>query len=547
MRAPVFSVALLLALACGRTPLLEKRPHDAGVPRPDSAWNPDAVNGLADAAGDGARPDERSSWPEAGPEVACAALASLADRGVLTPRHAKQVLFAKDRRSLVLRVAGVDAGTDDDVLLIHLPEGDTAPLGIGVVGINWIARESRVLLRNRAGDLIAFPLDGGDSAILAQRTCGHVVSPDGDRVLTLEDCDDRSATLVSVDAQTGTRAPLGRTARTPYDVRPNAVFSPNGQWVAYREPATARDGRVAMGGLIYVVDARNRSYALTSTPEADNPVFASDGVLLFATNSSGPASAVDIRAHVLGSGDTSRVIARGVDFQSAFGLRVSPDGQWILAAVIPLPNGLSSYAYALSAYSIDGKEVALAADLFPFWSTQMLVYSFAFAADNRHVVYLTSGIPRGTSAVALSGGQTTALSADVFFTIPPTGNLVALSETLSSPMRVRLNDLDTNRDLASAEAGARPTRVTFTPDGRSVIFIEQTEGATPSRLRHLSGRTGVATTLANWNSNQLAVGGGLCCNEPDHSYPIDPTGCFTVVDSDIEGGTRLILLPESSL
>jgi hypothetical protein len=32
--------------------------------------------------------------------------------------------------------------------------------------------------------------------------------------------------------------------------------------------------------------------------------------------------------------------------------------------------------------------------------------------------------------------------------------------------------------------------------------------------------------------------------DPPGPYPIDPTGCFAIVDSDLGPGTRLVLLPE---
>jgi len=470
----------------------------------------------------------------------CTALGGLAARGVLTPRHAKQVLFAKDRSTVVLRVAGMDGGIGDDVLVVRLLAGEISSLGAGAVDMSWIGQGSGVLVSNTAGDLVAFPLDGAASMTLARATCDHLTSPDGSRVLSFEDCNGSPATLTSIDTRTGSRTKLGRTALNTSGLRPNVVFSPGGRWAAFREPEPALDGSVATGGLIHIVDDKDSSYALSSAPAACCPFFASDDVLLFSTIAGGPVPA-DVYAHDLGSGDTSRVIAKGVDFESYFGYRVSPGGQWMLAAIIPADD---FSPYALAAFGVaDGREVALVGNLFPFWSTEVAWYSFAFAADNRHVLYLTADRPMHTALVASLGGAPADLSAEPSFAIPPTGNLVALTETRSTPMRVRLTDLDTTQDVASAEATSTPTQVTFTPDGRSLVYIESASDSAPARLRHLSGHTGSLTELARWTSNQLALE-YACCNEPS-PYPIDPTGCFAMVDSDLDGGTRLVLLPES--
>jgi hypothetical protein len=219
--------------------------------------------------------------------------------------------------------------------------------------------------------------------------------------------------------------------------------------------------------------------------------------------------------------------------------RVSPDGQRILASLIPV-SGLDT-AYALSAYNVDGREVALSSDLYPFWTSQALWYSYAFSADNRHVVYLNARPARGVSVLASTGGAATSLSLEGDFVMPPVGTLVALPDLRSSPMRLRLTDLDTAKDVASAEVRAAPEQVTFTPDGLSVVYAEPATGTSPVRFFHLSSRTGATTRLASWRTNQLAPP-QYCCNEPGPGCPIDPTGCFTVVDSEAEG-TSLILLP----
>lgn len=539
MRVLGLGFALLFMVACGRTPLLGKQAHDGGL-RWDAALAGDAI---PSAAADGARPEVRPPQPDTNLPQGCAALAPLANRGFLTPGHAKQVLFAKDRSSLILRVSGSDAGTGDDVMLVRLPGGETSLLATGVAEIDWIDDGKRVLLRHTSGDLLSLTLGEPGPVVLARATaCEHLMSPEGSRVIMFGYCNPATADLSVVDTRTGLRTNLRQAMRKNDGFGPNVVFSPDGKWFAYLQPSSAPDGSASSEAVIRVVENSNyNAYALKSVPGAVHPHFASDTVLLFTTGRSASMT-VDVRAHVVGSGDTSRVIARDVGFDGYFQDHVSPDGQWVLAAIIPLPDFQSSYA--LSAFSLDGREVALAGDLFPFFTADNLWHVSAFAADNRHVVYLTSRPAFGAAVVERAGGAASPLSSAHSFVIPPAGNLVALIETGSRPMRVRLTNLDTTQDVAVAEATRDPTRVSFTSDGASVVFVEEASGSTPARLQHLSGPTGAVTALAQWNVNQL-LPFARCCNEPGPGYPIDPTGCFTVVDSDLDGGgTRLVLLPE---
>jgi hypothetical protein len=540
MRVSGIAFTLLLVVACGRTPLLGLQAHDGGAPRRDATLESDGAARTVDAA-EGTRPEVRPPRPDTNLPQGCSALAALASRGVLTPRHANQVLFAKDRSSLVLRVSGRDAGTGDDVMLVRLPGGETSQLATGAAGIDWIDDGRRVLVRHSSGDLLSVSLDEPGPVVLARaNACEHLISPDGSRVIMFGYCGGVISELSVIDTRTGMRTNLGQTVRKSYDFGPKVVFSPSGRWFAYLQPSPTADGSASYDTLVRVVDSRYNAYALKSAPRAAHPTFASDEVLLFATGRDSSMT-VDVRAHVVGSGDASRVLARDVGFDSHFDGHVSPDGQWVLAAILPLPDYQSSYA--LSAFSLDGREVALAGDLFPFYTTDMLWHASAFAADNRHVVYLTSRPSFGTAVVERTGGAATPLSSDHSFVIPPTGNLVALIETHAQPMRVRLTNLDTTEDVAVAKPTGNPARATFTPNGASLVFVEEALGATPARLQHLSGSTGAVSALAQWNANQL-LPFAPCCNEPGPGYPIDPTGCFTVVDSDLDGGTRLILLPQ---
>jgi Tol biopolymer transport system component len=534
MHVRALVVALVVTTACGRTSLFKARKHlDAALPRPDVS--------SASVGPDAATPPDSTAL------VGCAALTPLAG-GLLTPRHAKQVLFANDRSTVVLRVAGDSAGdsagSEDDVLVVRLPGGDLTTLISGATDMEWLDGRSRILARHANQDLSVVTLDGRTVPIAAN-ACDHVLSPDGQEVLSFESCDATSATLWALKLDTGLRTQLGKVARySPYvnpatGFNPNASFSPGGRWIAYRQPSPAPDGSVPQGGIINLVGPQG-AYALTSVPGASLPYFVSDTTLLVATPATGSPGAIDIHGHTLGT-DTSYLVAKSVDIETYFGYRVSPDGRWLLAALVPVQGWDSPYA--LGAYDVQtGDTVALAADLFPFWSSEVAWYSFAFSADARHVLYLTAGRPMHVATVAVAGGAATVLSAEPSFTVPSTGSLVALSEQQTQPPRVRLADLDTGLDVASANAATTPIQATFTPSGRALVFTEAATASAPARLRHLAA-TGRVSQLGQWRTSQLGSAYGPCCNEPYGSYPIDPTGCFLLVDSDLDGGTRLVLLP----
>ena len=75
-------------------------------------------------------------------------------------------------------------------------------------------------------------------------------------------------------------------------------------------------------------------------------------------------------------------------------------------------------------------------------------------------------------------------------------------------------------------------------------------GAVPSsgaeQLRYLSGIIPDSAVLGEWMETLLNMTPGVY-GDPPGRYPVDPTGCFTVVDTDLAPGpgTRLVLLPES--
>jgi len=86
---------------------------------------------------------------------------------------------------------------------------------------------------------------------------------------------------------------------------------------------------------------------------------------------------------------------------------------------------------------------------------------------------------------------------------------------------------------------------TFTPDARALVFVDSSSSGASRRLRYLSIPDGNSTELGQWKSSLLAQQYGSSCNDPRTPYPIDPSGCFLLVDSDVSPGpgTSLVLLP----
>ena len=151
------------------------------------------------------------------------------------------------------------------------------------------------------------------------------------------------------------------------------------------------------------------------------------------------------------------------------------------------------------------------------------------------------------------------------FAISPTGDnrhLLAKGSAFSvSPFsdRVAILEISTSRDLYTihvvvAATGTPQFDITsssavsgfrFVPDSRGFLYVQiPTTG--PSQLYHVSFIDGRPTPLGSWNQTNLPIG-DYPSAEVVAGYPVDPTGCFTVVDSDVAGsvGTSLVVLPDA--
>jgi hypothetical protein len=77
-----------------------------------------------------------------------------------------------------------------------------------------------------------------------------------------------------------------------------------------------------------------------------------------------------------------------------------------------------------------------------------------------------------------------------------------------------------------------------------LLYATRDTSAVPWQLRYLSFAKGSVTTIGTWNSSPLMTYNGSMGIETN-LYPVDPSGCFVPVDSDLDPpGTRMVLLPD---
>jgi hypothetical protein len=480
--------------------------------------------------------------PDLAPAFGCAALQPLAD-GVLTSRHAVRALFAPDRSSLVLRVKGEGPyGTStDDLLRVGLPSGEVSTIFMSITGAEWLQPGSTLLVRavqTGRSDLMVVTSDGIGMGTLVQGVCQRVAAPDGSRVYAIHDCDSRnSGTMDVIDVGSGasTRLAVGATFGTPTPTRWTTV-SPNGRWVAFFT-STPSDGGSGQS-LLAVASADGQVETLTSQPDASDPAFASDGLLLFIAGSRYQMG--DLRGHVPGTGDTSYLIATNRD-PGLFGYQVSPDKTWLLAGA-----RITGDVNELYAMRLDGSgERLLASDLYDFWANQLAMRVFAFSASGR-VIYNT-GRDLGVAFIDLDGGAPTVLSGSATFMEAPGLDQAALLEWSGSPFspsRLRLLDLESGTDVFAYDSDRSINSIGFQPNNRGLVFVEY-RSPDPTRLRYASADQSVV--LGEWQTTQFQPNSlsdyyGTLLD----IYPVDPTGCFTVFDTDQTPGpgTRLAILPQ---
>jgi hypothetical protein len=530
-------MAFVLLVGCGRTQISPwGTTSDAGAPRDDGS-PPDGTAELPrDGAPDAAAPDAGSSDADTSP-LACGSLAALIARGPVTTRHARQALYTANGRELLLRVAG-QASSSDDMLRVTLPAGEVAPLVSGVTASEPLGNTGRLLLtRANGGALTALAPDGSFVRTLLGASCEHVSSPDGARVYALHDCggDEGTGVLVAIEVETGQTTTLSASA-----ARGSVVVSPDSHWAAYQAGATVADGGASDPAGIHVVDQGGVDYALDHLAGARRPAFTPTGALLFVTAAdAGPLAVTDIYRHDPGTGGGAVRVAESRNVGLG-GYHVSPDGTLLLAARFPPASPMLNELYAVR---LDGSgETLVARNLAPYHTSSAAVSVFAFSADGSRVVYVSNNFS-GTFTVSVAGGMITPLASGGTFALSPRGDWMAVIDPMDATKdidTVQLFDADSETEVKSFGASATEG-LTFLPDGRGLLFVGKRPGA-PQRLFQYSVASEATATLAEWTTSQYWTS-GVASGElpPSAGYPIDPTGCYAVVDS--EAGTSLVLLP----
>jgi hypothetical protein len=542
---------LLLALswlaACGRTAL--RLPAD----RPDTASTPDAPpdSRQADAPlGADLRPsdppadprDTDASSPEdlaradaPSPVTACRALAHLADQGVLIRQRTRQVTFAPDRSWVALKVRSESPpGTSlpDQLLHVALPSGEVTvvstaggtALALGSTGgLLVIAGEDVVVYENRR------------PRTLASRTCVQLATPDGARLYVMRDCASGRGTLDVIDVASGTATTLARNVSTRAYWTPDFSVSPSGRYFAFVAPSP--DGGDSDPRL-HVADRDGKVYVLAAQRGAAMPWFVSDELLLFGANTEGfPTPAGRLWAHVPGSGDTSYPLARAGIASGSNGYKVSADRRWLLGVDDLHDDAGWGRAGLLYAIALDGSgERLLASTLVPFWLYEMAFDSFGWSGDGEWAICQAK--PTGVWAISPRGAASAQLASSGWGRTAPVGDWVALIED----NRLRVLALGTMQEIFSLGTEGSLAAPNFTPDARGLLFVNApTSGA--HELRYFSAAQANSVVLGAWTETLLDT--YRVMTDPLGRYPVDPTGCFTVVDTDLAPGpgTRLVLLP----
>jgi hypothetical protein len=579
MRALALVLSLLVFLAaCGRAGLHHGQPDAAvGVvadkPLADVRVAPDigADTGgpndtPADPISETPRPDASCEAlpPDAAPEVLapsdvpdlgptdgatvrtkCSELKHLADQGVLTKQRTSQVTFAPDRSWVVLKVQAdspTDARYPDQLLLVALPSGEVTTISSEGATAEALGPSGGLLLVTPSpGNSLAVYEKGGLRS-LASSSCAHLASPDGSRVYVIRDCGSSTiGTLDVVDVASGRATTLASKVLDQDYWTPEFAVSPSGRYFAF----VASNPDAGDAYVVHVADSSGKVYAITSQPGATGPWFVSDELLVFSVEERlNPTPNGSLRAHILGGGDTSYLLATGRT-HGYFGYKTSPDKQWVLGASQLLRDGSAPHAGLLYAIRLDGVgEKLLANNLMPFWLYEMALDVTAWSGDGSRALYLSDSGP-GAWAVEPNGSAPTLLSAGGHFRPAPVGDHVALLESVGDARqsRLRVHALASASDVFSFATDGSLAAARFTPDAGGLVFVNTSANGT-SELRYFSPSVPASTVLGEWKRTLLDLSfeaGSLM-----GTYPMDPTGCFTVVDTDLAPGpgTRLVLLPD---
>jgi hypothetical protein len=293
--------------------------------------------------------------------------------------------------------------------------------------------------------------------------------------------------------------------------------------------------------VVVVAGANGSVQTLASQPGGRDPAFVSDDLLLFAAGDL--LQIGDIRGHVPGTGDTSYLVAADRD-PGLFGFQVSPDQTWVLGA-----TEITGQPDELYAIRVDGSgERLLASNLYDYLMDPLAKRVFAFNAGG-HVIYNydDTGHSFGVASVALDGSAPTVWSTGASFLETPRLDQVVLVEPVfatSGTSRLRLVDLASGTEVFAYDSNGAIGAVGFPPDDSGLVIIEY-QSQSPDQLRFVSANH--SDVLGEWLTSQLLpIPYSSYYGTLPYIYPIDPTGCFTVLDTDLAPGpgTRLAILPQ---
>lgn len=118
------------------------------------------------------------------------------------------------------------------------------------------------------------------------------------------------------------------------------------------------------------------------------------------------------------------------------------------------------------------------------------------------------------------------------------------TESTWPPSRLRLVDLVSGADVYAYDLDGSIGTIGFQPNASGVVFVES-RTSNPTQLRYLSADQSIL--LGEWQTTQFQYGSlSDYYGTPLYTYPVDPTGCFTVFDTDLppRPGTGLAILPQ---
>lgn len=472
----------------------------------------------------------------------CQALKPLADQELLLKARAREVHFASDRSYVILRVRGdtdASANVPDRLVRIELPSGKLTTITDSAYYAEALGPNGALLVHDYLGgahDLTIY--DHPSLRHIATGACQVRIAPDGGRLYVLAGCvDEQYGYLDVIDVATGGSSVIAEDV-----VAGPVAIAPSGHWIAFVTRDPSGD---ASANVLHLLPTGGQPYALASAPGAHAPWFVSDDLLVFTGGScpSAPVPGCGIRGHRVGTGDTSYLIEPAP--APAFpGYQISADQTLMLVSEPAFADGGS--AAWLYSVSLDGLERhLLATNVYMFWVSSMMLRPFAFDGLGQQVLYVSAGSPFGVFVVDPLGRSPRKLADNATFQpVAGSSTAILIEQTPEGRQRLRLTELDSGRDRLSLNSNGGFWSVTPVR-GDQALLVPEHMPAGVTYLRYLSPSYPGSIQIAEWMDSQLTMQDSPYA-EPGRFYPVDPTGCFIIVDTDLPPGpgTRLVLLPE---